>query len=135
MVVIIKDNEKFEKLKQTNFYETFTSFDEKGKINFLGLIFRYYYDKDYENFNADEYFGQSSDFCKYLYEAVGLENVWAMLRTVETGGSYSRDKYSSLEDVIKETEQAMNNPGYKTSADKTINIDKEMYNIIKEKSG
>ncbi|PIU61771.1 hypothetical protein COX58_01210 [archaeon CG_4_10_14_0_2_um_filter_Archaea_38_6] len=128
MIKVIKDSEIFEELRKTEMYNTFTRSDHNGKLELLSYVLKNY--KEFRNKPPSDHL----DFGQKLMKSVGLENVWAMIRSIETGGGYT-NRWSTVEDVVNEIENALNDEEYRNSAGKKIEIDEYLYNMYKEEEG
>jgi len=112
---LVKDRKKLRRLRKIPFYETFSRFDEDGRIGYLNSTFESYYGtakegKDIREWSRDK--EGMKRFLTILYECVGLEGIIYMMNTLEGFGTYSCHRGYTIEDIINETEKILNDKIY-----------------------
>ena len=128
MNTIIKDGVELGKTTLLPYSETFSRFDEEGKIRFLSDAFgRYYNKEDWSQRTKEE-----NEFCECLERALGTSGIWATLTTVEGSRTYSWRRGFNIIDVARETDKILNDEGYCKLVDTALVRSPEMYEIIKE---
>lgn len=127
MNTIIKDGVELGKLTLLPYFETFSRFDDSGKIGFLRCVFRRYANpEDRPNMTEKE-----NKFCEGLKKALGVSGIMAVLSTVEGSRTYSWQRGFSIIDITRETDKILNKR-HEGNPETALTTNIEYYQTIKE---
>jgi hypothetical protein len=104
MISIIKDSDELDKLTLLPYFDTFSRFDDGGKIGFLSCVYRKLVNRE----NFLDLANNEKEFAEGLAKALKTSGVMATLSVVEGSGTYSWQRGCNLIDVVREAEKILN---------------------------